>query len=512
MAIGHSGGAFASVEAPKVDFGEIALNAQKFNEADIERQEAKKAAEAKAKAEAKEFDWKVPGSEKSSGVVSYEASQLEMLNDAKNRITDIAKEADMLGGQSYLPTETKIEYQNLMLLGKQIDANKEVVFKNIDNYTKNINSYSKASDSQMAVISAMVSGKVNTIMGKDGRAIYKVQELNEDGSVVTDGNGNAIYKTFVDKFGNEKNYVTNEDFEGGGVFDMVKAFDLQDFSNKVAKHISPYAKGTDTGVTAVKDMTLTDQNKQSISILIDSELSNRDSLIDVLYKLNPEVYGKPKKEYSKEDKDFAKAGLEKAILGGIPLSSVTTVDNAERNRQREEDKYKATNARVPYEVKIGKKGTLGAYVSPDVKKDGGLLVINGAMPSKTNIDATDLDGNRVNIPYGSILTSVTKGVNGGSLARVTTFKYKSAKDATNAKDAFAGLRKDASIEEIEAIARTYGASTESDWYRVPGAGINMLLSNNKSGINNYVEDVVPKVTVKNWKKPTGKKTNKVESR
>lgn len=500
MAIGHSGGAFASVEAPKVDFGEIALNAQKFNEADIERQQARKAAEAKAKATVKEFDWKVPGSEKSSGVVSYEASKLETLNDAKNRITDIAKEADVLGGHSYLPTEKKIEYQNLMLLGKQIDANKEVVSKNIDNYTKNIATYSKASNDQMDIISAIVNRKINPIIDKDGRVIYKVQELNEDGSVVTDGSGNAIYKTFVDKFGNEKKYVTNEDFEGGGLLDMVKAFDQLAFSKKVAEHIAPYTKGTDTGITAVKNISLTKENKQAVSIFIDSELSNRDSLIDVLYKLNPEVYGKPRKEYIKEDIDFAKSGLEKAILGGIPLSNVTTVDNAQRNRQKEEDKYKYTLARVPFEV-------VGKSVSPDVKKGSdGLVIINGARPTNTNLTAYDLKGNRINIPYGSVLTGLTKGIGGGALSRVTIIEYKSARDASEAKNAFEQLGPNPTEEDVQALARSYGASSRSEWLRTPEAVTNMLLAAGKGDIKSY-KQALPLITVKDWKNPV-KKTNK----
>jgi hypothetical protein len=47
MAIGKVN-AYATVQAPNVDFGEIALNAQKFQEADIERQKELKVAQLKA--------------------------------------------------------------------------------------------------------------------------------------------------------------------------------------------------------------------------------------------------------------------------------------------------------------------------------------------------------------------------------------------------------------------------------------------------------------------------------
>jgi hypothetical protein len=505
MAIGHSGGAFASVEAPKVDFGEIALNAQKFNEADIERQEAKKAAEAKARAAAKEFDWKVPGSEKSSGIESFEISTRDTLNKGVNEVANIMEIAQSSGGFNSLPARVQVKYHSLQNLGKQIDADKTVVLTNYTKYKDNMDKYSGAGNSQVDVVGAVASGKVISELSEDGTVRYKPLKLKEDGSVSRKEDGSVEYGTFTDKFGNEKEYVTNEDLKSGGLFNMPLAFDQLGFSKKVAEHIAPYTKGTDTGITAVKNISLTDQNRQSISTLIDSELNNRDSLIDVLYKLNPEVYGKPRKEYTKEDKNLAKEGLEKAILGGIQLSNVTTVDNAERNRQKEEDKYKYTLARVPFEV-------VGKSVSPDVKKGSdGLVVINGARPTNTNLTAYDLKGNRINIPYGSVLTGLTKGTGGGALSRVTIIEYKSARDASEAKNAFEQLGPNPTEEDVQALARSYGASSRSEWLRTPEAVTNMLLAAGKGNIKSY-KQALPLITVKDWKNPIKKTKDKKENK
>jgi len=324
MAIGKVD-AYATVQAPNVDFGDIALNAQKFQGEMLDKLRADK--EAKAKAEKpKEFEANYVKSEKTSGIASYESSRIDTLHKANDRIFDIKKTADSIGGFNQLPSQVQVEYQNLQSLGKQLDSDAEASNTTLKTFQDNIANYSKAGDSQINFVSAAASGKLIMEPGPNGKAIYRAYKLKDDnsGEKELDKEGKPFFATFTDKFGNVKDHITNEEIRSGDIINLPKAFDELSFYKKTADFLKLPVTGTDTGSIKKVFNSLSTENESSLKSIIETQvINNRDNLIDTLYKLDPIKYKEPKKEYLEEDKQFARNGLEKGIKGGIALSNVT---------------------------------------------------------------------------------------------------------------------------------------------------------------------------------------------
>ena len=212
MAIGKVN-AYATVQAPNVDFGEIALNAQKFQEADIDKQKELKAAQLKAD-KPEEFKATYPKSEEASGVASYESSQLDVLNQARDRVSVIEAEANKAGGFSKLPSQLKVEYNNLQDLGKQIDSNKKIMATRFSKFQESIPTFSKAMDGNLNFVSALMNEKAIHETGADGTVRYRPFLLEDDGITKKLGaDGKPLFATYTDRFGNVKETATKEEIE-----------------------------------------------------------------------------------------------------------------------------------------------------------------------------------------------------------------------------------------------------------------------------------------------------------
>jgi hypothetical protein len=380
MAIGHSGGAFASVEAPKVDFGEIALNAQKFNEADIERQEAKKAAVAKAKAEsakdAKEVlldpttlvvgtlnkasnDFILKNQEKLNYYYQVEKSGQELTSEQRMDKNQAVQSAKSLKGMQDLFNNAAKEVPGV-IQGSSIISDPYI--KAWENASKGVG---------VASIDRTESGdiEVSFFDTKDGKYI-----LGED--------GRPKKLTDIDEYGNEVpvkislNNIASGDFKSK----FYKSNDFPTIIGKYAKTVGAYETKIENGTVTEGKKLFTDENISSLNETIRTDLrKDRKYTADILSQIagdpkNAKKYGlegdynRIKKEYTDKEYEAAEKYTSDKVRASLDTGYSRSVDEPTKiniytgdDKKNEGAIISSTAAIKQYDVKdksgnvIGKK-------------------------------------------------------------------------------------------------------------------------------------------------------------
>jgi predicted RNA-binding protein with TRAM domain len=366
MAIGKVG-AFATVQAPNVDFGEIALNAQKFQAADLERQKELKIAQLKAEKE-KPFVFTPQTFKNDSGLDFYNISQIDDANKVVGEYYNLSK----LNEAGQLDSTGAAKLQALKQNFENADNALKTVGVKYSEYVKGIKDHSgayKGTEDYLQGFTADNGKNVIRSTDSNGNPYFQQAEMDpQTKRPLMGGDGKPVIRKFIDKDGIERDGWGHADILSGRAFEPLNSFDDKGFATDVAKLVGPDKIGTDNGVTKIVRERLNDANISTINTLITTQvLNNPDHLKDVLYKLDPVKYKNPKSEYTDEDKAFAKKGMENSIYGGIGLSSVTDVDSAEIARRakekQEQEKYSYTIGRSSWA-----QNKLGASISNDVDK------------------------------------------------------------------------------------------------------------------------------------------------
>lgn len=351
MAIGKVN-AYATIQAPNVDFGEVALNAQKFQEADLERQKELKLAQLKAE-KPKPFVFKPEVLKEDSGLDFFNISQRQTVADTMQEYYDLSLKNE----KGELGAEGGAKLYALQQNIQNADQALKSVGGHFKEYIKGVKDHSGAFKENENYIQGFTANNGQNVIrtnDSNGNPYFQQVEIDDTTKKTKVGeDGKPIIKKFIDKYGVERDGWGYADILSGKAFEPLNAFDDQKFATDVAKLVSPYKTGSDTGITKIVRETLTPSNITTINTMIETQvLNNREHLADVLYKLDPVKYKNPKADYTKEDREFAKLGMEKSIYGGIGLSSVKDVNLDQLNKENDR-KNKYTFVPTEDVVKLG---------------------------------------------------------------------------------------------------------------------------------------------------------------
>jgi hypothetical protein len=484
MAIGKVN-AYATIQAPNVDFGDIALNAQKFQEADLERQKELKLAQLKAE-KPKPFVFKPEVLKEDSGLNWFNISQRETVANTMQEYFELSKkneagELDAEGGSKLQALEQNIQ---------NADKTLKSVGGHYENYIKGIKDHSgafKVNEEYLQGFTADNGQNVLRTNDSNGNPYFQQVEVDSKTKKPIIGNdGKPVIKKFVDKNGVERDGWGYADILSGRAFEPLNAFDDQKFATDVAKLVTPYKTGSDTGITKIVRETLTPSNINTINTMIETQvLNNRDHLVDVLYKLDPVKYKEPRAEYTKEDVAFAKLGMEKSIYGGVGLSSVTDVNLDLANKEKERKALLPILTLAPEPIHgllndniINKKK--GIYSFP------GKTTLPGNIDMRVVLDAKEIGqqkgfnrGDLVTVPAGSSIRQLTFDKNGMALGKVSFLNFKNQTLSPDAQAQMlasfnSAVDSGASEGELQVKARQMGANYQSVWGVIPTAAANEI--------------------------------------
>jgi hypothetical protein len=319
MAIGKLD-AYATIQAPNVDFGDIAVNAQKFQADMVEKLAAAKAAKVK---EEKPFVFTPQVLKNDSGLNWFNISQREAVSQTTEEYYQLKKDNEA----GKLEPKDAAKLQALEQNFQNADEALKSVNPKWADYVKGMKDHSGAFKETEDYLEGFTkdNGK-NVIRSNDSNGNPYFQQAETDtktGAVVMGEDGKPKIRKFIDKDGVERDGWGYSDILSGKSFMPLNAFDDKGFATDVAKLVEPYKTATDNGITKITREKLTPENVNSINTMIQTQvLNNKDHLADVLYKLDPVKYKVPRAEYTDEDKAIAKAGMERSIYGGIGLSNI----------------------------------------------------------------------------------------------------------------------------------------------------------------------------------------------
>lgn len=390
MAIGKAG-AYATVEGPKVDFGDIALNAQKIQQADLDRMKDM-----------------IPKAEKEKEVSPYEA------------------QVSSSGVQAFDYT-----YQNLVK--KTVDVINEAK-KNGDNAT-----YSRA---DMAIKTYKNSTEIakegskyftdklrkGEISGLDKDKIENVLALNDKNNVVAEvSDKGEVFFSFVGKEKNEDGTLKPKKVRFGDKYvDKINADDIANFMTDILPPVNileqskEFANNTGANKTSIENgnvtLAKTEYTKENLALLRDSISSKIKSdskfFEDVWYQSNPSKNNVRKlpSEYTEEDYKQAEDFLYDQTRRNFDSSYTKSIDEPTRitinNGKTEDSNYVTNNAAVVRGKLGGKQTNLGYVLSIQSNKKVNI----GGVESTVQGAGYDKDSNRFYISY---YTPVSYGESGG---------------------------------------------------------------------------------------------------
>lgn len=476
MAIGHSGGAFATVEAPKVDFGEIALNAQKFQAQD---QEMIKSLIPKEK-EVKPYEFTPQKVTETSGLNFFNTSIVDKLSNDSIELRDL----DYLNKQGKLRSDQVARYTELMNGGANVSATLKAVNGIFSKYTEGIANQSGVFKSTADYLKGYTenNGK-NVIVATDKQTgvPYFQQALIVDGKpVIDEKTGKPKIRIFVDSKGVERDGWSYDKILSGEAFTPINKFDMLANSGKIISQIKLKETGSDTGVIKNIQSVITGENKTAIESYIKTTmLDNNDVLADTLYSIDPVKYANPKSSYSAEEKELVAAEGRKQIYGGLGVKNVTDVNLEAGAKAAERKAIKPILTLAPDTI----YGILNDRIT---NKSKGIYSLPGKTTLPGEIDGvvavnspSHKVGSLFTVPAGSSLRQVSFDKKGGVLGKVSALVFKGetlSKDKQNElKNALAILESEGATEsELIVKARSMGADYESVWMHIPKAAANEI--------------------------------------
>ncbi len=369
MAIGKAG-AYATVEGPKVDFGDIALNAQKIQQADLDRIKSMIPEEKKSDFKIKDIDTGI----KKTGNGGYDQTLTSFLDDVLVDNLAIDNEAEALG--RYTP-ELMAKKQKLQNEVTGLKGLSEKFTNDTIGFAKKLDEgvFSSVDKSRFDIIED-IAAKRNLEISKDdnGNTVFKIRMVDKDGAFLSDTNKKPLYKSFNDR-GVNRDYITKYELENGSLFgNSIKELDRTKTINEIQNTLKLRTTTKDaTGVVSTTKKDLTQDDYSYINSSVNGVLSNYDNLTSYLYSLDREKYASPKtiEEYKKNgDIDFAAKEMKRGILAGLGFEyKEDRIAPKNNNGDGGDDTDKGLFVFQPkstplYETgKVGKKRTGGYQIS-----------------------------------------------------------------------------------------------------------------------------------------------------
>lgn len=446
MAIGKVN-AYATVEAPKVDFGEIALNAQKIQQSDLDRMKDMIPKQEK-KSGYKYED--VSGGTERSNVAVYDKALTETIGKLTERATYLNKEAENNGGWS---AEGRAELNAINNSLKTYDTSTKLFTEKVksfsDDYAKGI--YSGLGSGNVDYLKGLSQLKNTEVSYDNGTWTAKLVDTNEDGSPKKNSDGSYVYKKYNDR-GVLKDSVTLDDFNSGRWFEsFVKHTDIPSVVKKIASNLDPTFQVTDNGVTKHTTTFFNDNQKAALTSYVDSYFSQVDNVADFLYQNQTgDTWKEPMtmEEYKKNGGlELAKKELRNQIESAFGFKNQTdvTLKSPKEKGDGGDDKLLVfeSNIKPRYEVntRTGKK-TGGYQIA--LSRISGKNMISGM--DRPVIIGKDGDGSR----YIQLALSGGEGESGRTGAGVSESSKQSSKGGASGKIYLTGTGKDKEADAARA--------------------------------------------------------------
>lgn len=350
MAIGKAN-AYATVEAPRVDFGDIALNAQKIQQADLERMK-----DMIPKPEKSDYEYKgIEGGSERSNIAPYDFVLTQNLKSTMERVRELNKEAEANGGWT---AEGRAELNSLQNTVKTFDAQAKGVNQQLIKYSENIDKYSDAGKINSDYLEKFSNFK-NIIPVKEGNNyVLKLVSTDDNGNPKVDENGDYVYEKYNDR-GVLKDSISLDSFNSGKWFNnLPKKMDETKVVSDIAKNLDPNSYVSDNGTIKHTITKFTSDQLKAMDKYIDQVFSNDDNLIDYLYKTGDSKWKdiKTREEYVKEGGlDIAKKQLRNQIYSAFGFKDETdvTLKQPKEGKDGEEDAYLMADG-ITYEQRTGK--------------------------------------------------------------------------------------------------------------------------------------------------------------
>jgi len=338
MAIGKAG-AYATVEGPKVDFGDIALNAQKIQQADLDRMKEMIPKKEKEK-EVSPYEAQVS----SSGVASFDYTMQNLVKKTVDVINEAKKSGD---NATYSRADVAIKtYKN----------STEIAKEGYKYFTEKLR-----------------DGKVS---GLDKDKIQNVLSLNDVSSVVAEvSDEGEVFFSFLDKEKNEDGTVKTKKVRFGDKYvDKINANDISNFMTDILPPVDvlsaskKFAENTGANKVSVENgnvtVARTDYTKENLALLRDSISSkiksDSDFFEDVWYQSNPSKNNVRKlpSEYTEEDYKQAEDFLYDQTRRNFDSSYTKSVDEPTRINinNGKEDKTNYVSPEVSEKIETYRKG------------------------------------------------------------------------------------------------------------------------------------------------------------
>lgn len=488
MAIGKVN-AYATVEGPKVDFGDIALNAQKIQQADLDRMKSMIPEEKKSDFKIKDLDTGI----KKTGNGGYDQTLTSFLADTLSENLEIDKEAERVG--RYTP-ELIAKKQKLQNEVTGLKGLAEKFTTDTIDFSKKLEEgkLSSVDESRFDIIEDIAAKRNLEILKDDsGNTVFKVRMVGDDGSFLSDSEGKPLYKTFNDR-GVARDSITKYELENGALFgNSIKELDRAKTIGAIQNNLKLRTEVRDPKGTLITTKTfLSDEDEASLNNQINGVLSNYDNLASYLYSLDREKYATPKtmEQYKKDgDIDFAVKAMSDSVKAGLGFQTkedrvrpnVTNINLGDDNK-----KLGLQTVNIP--------NTIQKYVSKDASR---FIVIQQAKPTTSSFSVYNLKGDKgYELRPGSILTGFTKGSDGSAIVRVFQPTSKSAsmiknKEADLARQIAKGNLTDEQAE-FELSSYSLGVDGNVQYYRAPNITVDGMLPKGAS-YKDALKDITGKV-------------------
>lgn len=391
MAIGKVN-AYATVAPTNVDFGGIALNAQKFQAAEIDRLKDMIPKETKSDFKIKDIN---AGYERTTNG-GYNESITALTNELLDKKAYIDANASSYG--AYSPQDI-VDIQKIENQLKGIDSTTKLFAQSVQSYSKDIQDgkFSNVDEQRFNYIEKLASNtgrNVEAVKDDGGNIVFKLRKVDEGGNFLVDKETKQpVYETFNDR-GVEKDYITKYELDNNSFFNnTVKKLDTQKEIASIQSNIKPLLRTTDpNGTFSISTTYLDKDGKSYIDDAATQVFSDYNNLASYLYSLNSKKYSTPKtmKQYEEDgDIEYAKENFKKGVYAGIGLMY-----------KEERVKPSVTNINVNAEDKTSRlTDTSSLTVSNDGKRALGYTV---AVNQNSKINVGGLDATVEGAGYDNI--------------------------------------------------------------------------------------------------------------
>ena len=408
MAIGKAG-AYATVQGSNVDFGDIALNAQKIQQADLDRMKSMIPEKEKEK-EIKPLSI----DEKTSTLGTFEDTAYKVAESARDGYYQAMKVGDPITASRF---ETVV---------KRLNTSKEIIKAGSDSFLK---------DFSEGKISGIESSKIETInnfrdrrnatggVSANGTLYMQIFDKDENGDILMQDGKPVLKKIRVgDKLVNE----ITEDQLPTYLVDYVKSNNILEESKKFAETTGAKKTSDENGNVTIAKTEYTKENLDLLKESISSKLkSDRKYFEDIWYQSNPSKNNSRKmpSEYTEEDYKEAENFLYNQTRRNFDSSYTKSVDEPTRItiNNGKQDKTTYTTPKVSEIIqtfKNGKKRAVGYNLSVNQNSDD--LYIGSTKARIEGIGYDNLNKRYYISYYGKV--SESEKTDGGSESKTLTQK------------------------------------------------------------------------------------------